>query len=216
MPGSGACVSNRCGHGPSRVCNENTTASRSGSMAGIGHLCEALAEEVVQRPRTLRQHRQGRVITHGPHCILAGRRHRLQDHVQVFFGIAKPALLFGNHVLRRGLGDRDRLPAAGPPATSSTSCLRRTDPAVPRCAATVPVAGRRRASAPGQAVRFRPRAQDPGPQAPPRSPQRRARHRSSRSVKAAARCGPTPRRQWCRRQNASAAGPSQGCATSAW
>ena len=35
MPGNGASLSSMCAHGPSRVCSVTTTASRSGSMAGL-------------------------------------------------------------------------------------------------------------------------------------------------------------------------------------
>ena len=58
----------------------------------IRHLRKSLPEERVHRPRRPRQRRNRRVVAHRPDGVLALHRHRLQDHVHVFFGVAKAQL----------------------------------------------------------------------------------------------------------------------------
>ena len=59
----------------------------------IGDLGEVLLEVVVEQLGLLRQHRDRRVGAHGAQRVIAHRRHRLQEELQVFLGVAKGLLL---------------------------------------------------------------------------------------------------------------------------
>ena len=58
----------------------------------IRHLCEALPEKRVQRPRRSGQRRNRRIVAHRPHRILTLGGHRLQDHAHIFARVAEPML----------------------------------------------------------------------------------------------------------------------------
>ncbi len=74
----------------------------------VGHLREALPEEGIDRRRAPRQWRDRRVVTHAPHGILPGRRHRLQHVAQILEAPAEGELAGGQigGVGRRGGGLR--------------------------------------------------------------------------------------------------------------
>src|SRR5208337_4449345 len=74
-PGSGACLSSKCGHGPRRVRKESTHDSRQRIDCGVRYLRKTLTEEAVQGPRCPRQGRDGGIVSHRPNGILALQRH---------------------------------------------------------------------------------------------------------------------------------------------
>ena len=49
----------------------------------VRHLCEALAQERRHRPRTSRERRQRRVVTHGRHGLVTGRRRRAEEEEEI-------------------------------------------------------------------------------------------------------------------------------------
>ena len=58
----------------------------------VGDLREELLEVVVERLVLVRQHRERRVVAHRADRLLAARRHRLHDELQVFLGVAEGLL----------------------------------------------------------------------------------------------------------------------------
>ena len=58
----------------------------------VGDLGEALSEEGIDRPRGSCQWRNRCVVAHRPDGVFALHGHGLQDHVDVFFGVAKAQL----------------------------------------------------------------------------------------------------------------------------
>ena len=49
----------------------------------VRHLCEALAQERRHRPRTSRERRQRRVVTHRRHGLVTGRRRRAEEEEEI-------------------------------------------------------------------------------------------------------------------------------------
>ena len=62
----------------------------------IGNLCEQLLEIVEQQLRFFRKHRQRGVIAHRTGRFVSGHSHRLDDHIDIFAGIAEKHLLPGD------------------------------------------------------------------------------------------------------------------------
>ena len=67
----------------------------------IGDLGEVLLEIIVEQLALLRQHGNRRVGAHRTQRVVAHRRHRLQEELQIFLGVAKGLLLIEQ---QRGIG----------------------------------------------------------------------------------------------------------------
>ena len=59
----------------------------------VRHLCKSLPEKRIQRPRRPSQKCQRRIVPHRPHRVFPACSHRLQNHLDVFLGVHKTALL---------------------------------------------------------------------------------------------------------------------------
>ena len=102
----------------------------------IRHLREQLLEVAVEHLRTVGEHRQRRVVAHRADGFLAVRRHRRQDHLQVFLRVAERLLpIEQRHVgrrRRRGIGQRRRARCASARSTGDTASRRRASASTPR------------------------------------------------------------------------------------